>query len=98
MAGLWWQWDRYTLSEANEGIGEIYGSIANGLPNLGYAGVQHGLDVHGSKGSDFLAVLYLYIGNRDFWQVIACSTDGTTEEAQARISEVKNLIKNIHPL
>jgi len=96
MAGLWWQSSQYTLSEATENIGEIYGSIANGLPGLGYTGVQRSAsDIHGFKDNDTLAVTYLYIGGSTFWQVIACASDDTSR-ALAHINEVHNMINNFH--
>lgn len=94
MASLWWRSSQYTLSEANEDIGEVYGAIANGLPSLGYTGVQHAGDVHGFKGHFVLAVQYLYIGNRNFWQVVACGGDGDQAEAESYMNEVINMINH----
>ncbi len=84
MGALWWRWSQYTLSPANEDIGEVMNAIAQGLPNLGYSGVQVAADVHGSKGDFLLAVLYLYIGERKFWQIVACGGDGSQAEAEGR--------------
>lgn len=94
MASLWWNWSQYTLSDAAEDIGEVYEGIANGLPGLGYTGVQAAEDVHGFKGNFLLAVVYLYISDRNFWQVIACGGDGSEAEAQSDINEVIQMINN----
>jgi hypothetical protein len=59
MATLWWEWDKYTLSDPNEDIGEVMRAIAGSLPGLGYTGVQVAEDVHGFKGDFLLAVIYL---------------------------------------
>jgi hypothetical protein len=95
MATLWWEWDKYTLSDANEDIGEVMQAIAGSLPGLGYTGVQVAEDVHGFKGDFLLAVTYLFIGGRDFWQVVACGGSGTVTEAQAEIQGVENMIKHL---
>jgi hypothetical protein len=95
MAALWWDWSRYTLSAAAGDIGEVYAAIAQQLPGLGYAGVQVAEDVHGLKGDFLLAVVYLYISDRSFWQVVACGGNGSQNEAQAEIAEVKNMIANL---
>ena len=96
MASLWWSSSRYTLSQAAEDIGEVLQGIEQGLPGLGYTGVQLAQDVHGFKGHYILAVQYLFIANRDFWQVIACGGNGGTEaEAQSYMQEVRNLINKL---
>jgi hypothetical protein len=95
MASLWWNWSQYTLSDAAEDIGEVYQGIAQGLPGLGYSGVQVASDVHGFKGNFILAVVYLYIGDRNFWQVVACGGDGDEAEAQADINGVIQLINGL---
>lgn len=91
-ASLWWRSSLYTLSEAYEDIGEVYGAIANKLPGLGYTSVQHAGDVHGFKGRYLLAVSYLYISDRNFWQVVACGGYGDQAEAEAYMNEVINMI------
>jgi len=95
MATLWWNWTRYTLSPASEDIGEVKQAIAQGLPGLGYTGVQVGEDVHGFKGEFILAVTYLEISGREFWQVIACGGNGTVAEAQAEVNEVAQLVRGL---
>jgi len=84
MATLWWSWSQYTLSEASEDIGEVIQAIAQELPSLRYTSVQLAEDLHGFKGDFLLAVVYLYIGGRNFWQVAACRVNGTVAEAQAK--------------
>jgi hypothetical protein len=92
MATLWWNWSHYALSEALGNIGELKGVIANELPRLGYTGVQNAEDVHGAKGQFLLAVVYLPISGRTFWQVVACGGSGTVEGAQAEVTEVTKMI------
>jgi hypothetical protein len=93
MASLWWDWSEYTLSQAAQDIGDVKQAIAQGLPRLGYSGVALAADVHGVKGDFIVAVVYLLIGGRNFWQVIACGGNGGTQaEAQAEINEVKKMI------
>jgi len=95
MATLWWNWSQYTLSEANEDIGEVMQAIAQKLPSLGYTGVRVAGDVHGFKGDFILAVVYLHIGGRNFWQVIACGGNGTVAAAQADVNEVSQMISKL---
>ena len=95
MASLWWNWSQYTLSDAAEDIGEVYQGIAQGLSGRGYTGVQVASDVHGFKGNFLVAVVYLYIGGRNFWQVIACGGDGSEAEAQGDIQEVIQIINSL---
>ena len=94
-ASLWWKSSLYTLSEAYEDIGEVYEAIANKLPGLGYTSVQHAGDVHGFKGRYLLAVSYLYISDRNFWQVVACGGYGDQAEAEAYMNEVINMINYV---
>ena len=91
MANLWWRWNEFQLSEAAEDIGEMYGAIVEGLPGLGYTGVQHAEDVHGRKGDFILAIVYLPIAGRNFWQVMSCSGSG---DHQTEFNAVQNMINN----
>ena len=60
---------------------------------LGYCKVK---DVHGFKGDFIVAVVYLPISGRNFWQVMACGGNGGSEtEAQAELNEVQAIINNI---
>jgi hypothetical protein len=95
MASLWWRWSQYTLSDAAEDIGEVYEGIVPGLTQLGYTGVQKAADVHGFKGDFLLAVVYLEISGRNFWQVIACGGSGSEDEAQTELNEVQKMISNL---
>ncbi len=69
MASLYWRATSYTLGPANENIGEIEQAINSDLPKHGYTNVQ---GTGGGKGNFFVAVMYLYISDRNFWQVIGC--------------------------
>ena len=42
MASLWWRWSQFSLTEAADGIGEMYTGIAQGLSGAGYTGVLQG--------------------------------------------------------
>ncbi len=96
MASLWWRWSQFSLTQAADGIGEMYSGIARGLSGAGYTGVQQAEDVHGFKGDFIVAVVYLPISGRNFWQVMACGGNGGSEnEAQAELNEVQNIINNI---
>jgi hypothetical protein len=48
--------------------------------------------VHGAKGQFLLAVVYLPISGRTFWQVVACGGSGTVADAQAEVTEVTKMI------
>lgn len=98
MAELYWAWQQYELPEAAEDIGEVYGGVVQGMVAQGWAGVQQQEDVHGYKpGIDlFAAVVFLYIGGRSFWQVIAVGGgSATAEQAQQEIQQLKNIVAGI---
>jgi hypothetical protein len=98
MAELYWAWQQYGLSEAAEDIGEVYSALANEMQNQGWQGVQQQADVHGYKpGIDlFAAVVFLFIGGRTFWQVIAIGGGSATDQqAQQELSELQNIIANL---
>jgi len=95
MPTLWWSWSEFTLPVAAEDIGEVYSGIAEGLTNAGYTDVRVAEDVHGVKGDFIDAVIYLFIGNRNFWQVIASGGDGSVADAQAEVAEVQSIINQI---
>jgi hypothetical protein len=98
MAELYWAWQKYDLSEAAENIGDVYGALAQEMQRQGWSGVQHQEDVHGFKsGIDlFAAVVFLYIGGRSFWQVIAVGGGNATgAQAQQEIKELQNIIAHL---
>lgn len=98
MAELYWAWQQYDLSEAADDIGEVYDGLMQGMQAQGWADVQHQSDVHGYKpGIDlFAAVVFLYIGGRNFWQVIAVGGGtASTAQAQKEIQQLQNIIANL---
>ncbi len=98
MAELYWAWQQYELSVASEDIGEVYGALAQEMQAQGWADVQHQQDVHGYKpGIDlFAAVVFLYIGGRNFWQVIAVGGgSATAEQAQQEIQQLQSIISHL---
>lgn len=95
MPSLWWRWSQYELSEAAEDIGEVYQGIAQGLTQAGYTGVQQAADVHGFKGDFIVAVVYLIISGRNFWQVIACGGTGSESEATGILNQVQSIISKL---
>lgn len=98
MAELYWASQKYELSEASEDIGEVYGSLAHQMQVQGWQGVQHQQDVHGFKpGIDlFAAVQFLYVGGREFWQVIAVGGgNASADQAQQELKELQNIIANL---
>ena len=98
MAELYWAWQKYDLSEAAEDIGDVYGALAQEMQRQGWSGVQHQEDVHGFKsGIDlFAAVVFLYIGGRSFWQVIAVGGgSATAAQAQQEIKELQSIIAHL---
>jgi hypothetical protein len=71
MPGLWWNWKQFELSAAADDIGQMLQGIGAELRRAGYTGVAVAEDVHGFKENFMVAVLYLEISDRNFWQVIA---------------------------
>ncbi len=90
MPALWWDWKQFELSEAAEDIGEMLGGVASGLKGAGYTGVAVAEDVHGFKADYMVAVVYLFIAGRSFWQVIAV-VDGP----EAEIKQVQKVIDEV---
>ena len=98
MAELYWAWQHYEMSEASEDIGEVYGALAQEMQAQGWKDVQHQQDVHGYKpGIDlFASVVFLYIGGRTFWQVIAVGGgSATAEQAQQEIQQLQSIIGHL---
>jgi hypothetical protein len=98
MAELYWNFEKYTLSEAAEGIGDVYAGVASAMTNHGWKGVEHQQDVHGYKpGIDlFAAVVFLFIGGRQFWQGVAVGGgSATAAQAQQEITELQKLIAGL---
>lgn len=99
MAELFWSFQGYELSAAAESIGDVYVAVANEMTNNGWKGVEHQQDVHGYKpGIDlFAAVVFLPISGNEFWQGIAVGGGSATQQqAQQELSELQNIIANLH--
>ena len=90
MPALWWNWNQIELSEAADDIGEMLQGIASGLKRAGYTGVAVAEDVHAFKDDFMVAVVYLFISGRSFWQLIAV-VDG----AEAEIQQVQQVINEV---
>ena len=98
MAELYWDFQQYELSQASEGIGEVYSGLVNEMQKQGWKGVQHQQDVHGYKqGVDlFAAVVFLPIAGLKFWQGVAVGGGtATQQQAQQEIDELKTIIANM---
>ena len=98
MAELYWDFQHYTLSEASEGIGEVYSGLVDQMKKKGWEGVQHQQDVHGHKPSIdlFAAVVFLPVAGRTFWQGVAVGGGtATQQQAQQEINELKTIISNM---
>ena len=98
MAELYWDWQQYELPQAAEDIGDVYGALASAMQDQGWQGVQQQADVHGYKsGIDlFAAVVFLFIGGRAFWQVVAVGGGSATEQqAQQELGELNNIVANL---
>jgi hypothetical protein len=99
MAELFWEAQHYELSESAESIGDVLGSLAKSMSDAGWQGVERQADVHGFKpGIDlFAAVQFLFIGGRQFWQVIAVAGgSGTAQQAQQELAELNSIIAHLH--
>jgi hypothetical protein len=98
MAELYWAWQGYELPEAAEDIGDVYNGVVRAMQVQGWEGVQHGQDVHGYKpGIDlFAAIVFLYIGGRSFWQVIAVGGgSASAEQAQQEIQQLQSIVAHL---
>ena len=98
MAELYWASQQYELSEAAEGIGDVYAALVQQMEAQGWKGVQHQQDVHGYKpGVDlFAAVQFLPISGRSFWQVIAVGGgSATAAQAQQEIQQLQSIIAHL---
>ena len=90
--------DLFTLSAASEDIGEIYQQIALGLPKLGFTNVNNETGhVFGEHDGTVLDVLYLFMGGRQFWQVVLCAGDQQATNDQL-MDEVRTMIGNFSNL
>ena len=98
MAELYWDFQQYELSEASEGIGEVYSGVAGEMQQKGWEGVQHQQDLHGYKpGIDlFAAIIFLPVAGRTFWQGVAVGGgNATQQQAQQEIQELKSMIGSL---
>jgi hypothetical protein len=98
MATLWWAWTQHTLSDAAADIGEVKAAIAANLPRLGYTDIVNTEGLHGAKADFHLAVVFLGVGGRDFWQMVACGGNGPVPGAEAEVTQVQEMIANLRLL
>ena len=95
MTTLAYRADQYTLSEASEGIGEVLSAVASQLPSKGFGGVKNEGHVYATKAGCGVDLFYLFIGNRNFWQVVAGhGPDKATIDNT--LDEVKQVVRNLH--
>ncbi|HKP40671.1 hypothetical protein [Mycobacterium sp.] len=98
MAELFWTFQKYQLSAAAEGIGDVYAALVSQMKKKGWKGVEHQQDVHGYKpGIDlFAAVVFLRISGSQFWQGIAVGGgNATQQQAQQELTELQNIIAGL---
>ena len=98
MAELYWSWQKYGLSAAAESIGDVYSALVVEMQKHGWKGVEHQQDVHGYKpGVDlFAAVVFLYIGGNQFWEVVAVGGGSASQQqAQQELTELRNIIAGL---
>ncbi len=90
--------DLFTLSTASEDIGEIYRQIAAGLPKLGFTSVKNESGhVFGENNGTLVDILYLYMGGRQFWQVVLCAGDQQATNDRL-MDQVRTMISNFNNL
>lgn len=97
MTTLSFRTDPYTLSDANQYIGEVYEAIVSpsGLPSLGFAKPSNEAGhVFAENNGTLIDIFYLFNGGRSFWQVIACSGDQQAANDQL-LSQVGTMIQNL---
>jgi hypothetical protein len=92
MPSLCWNWSKYTLNAGTEKIEAVMGAIAEALARLGYTDILEGKDIGGVRDDFVLAVVYLPVEDRTFFQVIGCGGSGDKAEAEANINEVLEMI------
>jgi hypothetical protein len=97
MAALWWSASEYELSAAAESINDVMNALASHMPEHGFEGVAVADDVHGYlPGVDFVvAIQYLPITEKVFWQVIAIGGDGTADQANAEMASIQSIIDSL---
>jgi len=97
MSGLWWAANGYELPTPAGDIGAVKEGLGSALVDNGYQDVAVNSDVQGFKpGIDFFAaILFLYIGGQNFWQVVAVGGDGTEAQAQAEIANIEGIINGL---
>jgi hypothetical protein len=93
MTALWFSRINYSMSEAVEFIGQVYGTIESEFARRGFSDIgRNELYVGGVKSGVNVAVTYLHIQDRRFWQVIMCAGDAA-DTTVATHDEVAKFIR-----
>lgn len=96
MASLFCNTRQMVLSEALQGIGELKNVIANELRKSGFTDVVNTQgEVAGNRGGVRLSVLHLFIGGRNFFELVMAGGD-THDATLGAVNEVVNKIHSLH--
>jgi hypothetical protein len=97
MAGLFLRTERRELNPALGSVGELKNVIAhNVFEARGFTDVVNTQsEVAGNRPGIRVSVIYLFIGDRNFWRVVACVADAGFPAAQAAGDEVANAIDQL---
>jgi hypothetical protein len=95
MASYYWSWSQYSLPAAAEDIGDVYSGLTGALTRAGYANVTHDTEVRANTGDFAIAVVFLFIGGREFWLVANCVTDGAQAAAQTENANLVAIVRQL---
>jgi hypothetical protein len=97
MAGLFLRTERRELNDALGSVGELKNVIAHSVFEArGFTDVANTeSEVAGNRPGIRVSVIYLFIGDRNFWRVVSCVADAGFPTAQAAGDEVANAIDQL---